>query len=90
MLGGPINAFVAHVAAPVVGAGVEAIAVATVKSDANGTRLYTHQVYEKQKLRRAALLPSTEPSGEARQPSGEWAPTGAVWRLLVGLYRVKA
>jgi len=89
MLGGPTGAFVAHVAAPVVIAEVEGIAVATVKSDANGTRLYSHQVYEKQKLRRAALLPSTEPSGEAGQPSGEGAPTGAVWRLLVGLYRVK-
>jgi len=90
MLGGPTGAVVMHVAAPVVIAQVEVIAVATIKSDANGTRLYTHQVYEKQKLRRAALLPSTEPNCEAGQPSGEGAPTGAVWRLLVERYRVKA
>jgi len=90
MLSGPAGTFVAHVAAPVVIAQVEMVAVVTIKSDANGTRLYTHQVYEKQKLRRAALLPSTEPNGEAGQPSGEGAPTGAVWRLLVERYRVKA
>jgi len=89
MLGGPAGARVTHLAAPVVITGEEGIAVVTVKHDANGARLYTHQVYEKQKLRRAALVPSTELGGETEQPSGEGAPTGAVWRLLVGLYRVK-
>jgi len=81
-----------HIAAPIRILGEEFIVVTQIKSPPppNGiTRLYVHQVFSKEKLRRPSELRATDAGKPAKQTSGKEG-AGVAETLLRHIYAVKA
>jgi len=80
-----------HVAAPIRIADEDFICVVLVKADANLARMYVHEVFSKEKLRRSAFKTGAGAAftGKTAQRAGS-AEAGAIRSVLYRIFSVKA
>jgi len=88
MRGSTTGGQVYHVAAPVRIAGQDFICVVLIKSDQNLARMYVHEVFAKEKLRRSAFKTGAVAAEQVTGKRAGSAEAGAILRVLYRLYAV--
>jgi len=88
MRGSTTGGQVYHVAAPVRIAGSDFICAVLIKSDQNLSRVYVHEVFSKEKLRRSAFKTGAAAAEQVAGKRAGSAEAGAIRRVLYRLYAV--